>query len=67
MHVKRLQYNKSSFLVSLPREYIQALRLQKGDHVVVTHPMPDTITIKKLNAQSLQETAANAKKNAQAA
>ena len=63
-HVKRLQYNKSSFLVSIPREFVQSLGLQKGQHVTISLEDTTTIRIRKLHIPTEVGGANNAQKEA---
>lgn len=35
MEVRRIQNNGSSFLITIPGEFVRALRLDSGDHVLL--------------------------------
>lgn len=61
MEVRKLHFNKSSFVLTLPKQYVKQLGLKHGDLVKLDMPELDTISLQPLQPILAKGKAAKAK------
>jgi len=61
MEIRKVHFNKTSFVLTIPKSFAQQLRLNNGDLVRIDLLYEDTLTVKPIKDLLASQSSANVK------